>query len=102
MDKESLFKAADIGAALDQFAKSLEGQYLYSRARQDIRDALYELKDCDPSDAKKIMAIQGRIRTAENFQSWISEGILEGMQAQQQLEDGFDPEGFEIEPQDNQ
>jgi hypothetical protein len=98
-DKRSMFEAVDVGIALDLFSKTPEGAYLVQRAKREILAGMYQLKDCDPTDVKAIMAAQGRVRVAESFKSWLEEGIEAGIQAhrnlQDEIENGYGQDGFE-------
>lgn len=90
-DMANLFKSADVGIALDQFTKSKVGIFLLRKAKEDILRGMYQMKDGDATDVKAMTEIQNRIRTAENFEVWLAEGISQGMQAEQMLHGDFDP-----------
>lgn len=99
-DNKTLFEAASVGEALDTFQNSKVGIFLYKRAKSQILAGMYELAEANPEDTKSIREIQNKIKVAQNFQSWISEGIMEGMQSYQHLQEEFegDPQQFYAQP----
>lgn len=89
-DREALINNVQMGYLLQEFANSEVGKHLFSKASDEIKIALYELKDADHNDSKLIQSIQNRIRVAEHFQTWINEGIYESAQAEQRLHEDYD------------
>lgn len=63
------------------------GRFIVAKAAAEVEDALVELKDVDPDDAKTIRTIQSRIRVAESVVSWLAGAVDDGERARQILED---------------
>lgn len=89
-DQKSLSDAARLGYLLREFQDSPVGVFLYKKAMENIKAGLYELKDVDPHDSKKIQEVQNKIKVADNFQQWIEEGIFEAEQAERYLQEDYE------------
>jgi hypothetical protein len=76
-----------LGDDADIFFQSDLGQYVVSRAQQESEDALAELKQVDPEDAKKIRYLQNRIHISEKALGWLQEMLIAGKQAMETLRD---------------
>lgn len=58
------------------------GQYLIDQARQDLEAAQVQLLEVDPSDAKKIAALQLDARVANRVRGWLAQAIQNGKDAE--------------------
>lgn len=71
------------GLDLQQFInKSPIARYLELRAIQTVEAAQEEFKHVDPFDHKAVLALQLRIKSAENWIGWLEEAISDGEQAE--------------------
>lgn len=80
-EKQKLLEDAALGEELESFWSSAIGKHLRQRAEAVYIAALEELKECDPTDHKKISRLQGEVWRAEKFGEWINEGIATGLAA---------------------
>lgn len=86
-DTNQLKQQIDFGFQAEAFLRSEIGQYLVSRAEDDIANAVESLKTADPEDAHSIRAIQNQIKVAETIQYWLADAITAGENAQNQFID---------------
>ncbi len=86
MSQEALYAEAMFGRDAEEFMNSEIGRYLTGCAEQEIEEAVHQLKHIHPWRTRKIRDIQAQIWRAESFKQWISEAIVRGQQALQQLE----------------
>ncbi|MFA7290902.1 MAG: hypothetical protein WC023_01515 [Rhodocyclaceae bacterium] len=84
---KALMESAAIGEAARLFLRSDMGAYLTQRAAAEADEAMSELIDADPGDAKLIAAIQQRIRVASQAIGWLVEAMSEGDNALRALEE---------------
>ena len=87
MSNTELYAEAIIGRDAEDFANSDIGRYVIGCAEQEASEAMAQLKNIYPWRRRKITELQNKIWRAESMQTWISELIIKGRQAQQQLEE---------------
>lgn len=87
MSETELYAEAILGRDAEEFAQSDIGRYVFGCAEQEAQEALSQLKNVYPWRRRKITELQNKIWRAESVQTWLSELIIKGRQAQQQLED---------------
>jgi len=87
MSNEELYAEAIIGRDAEDFVNSDIGRYVIGCAEQEANEAIAQLKNVYPWRRRKITELQNKIWRAESIQTWISELIIKGRQAQQQLEE---------------
>lgn len=81
-----LYAEGIMGRDAEEFIQSDLGQYLIGCAEQEIKAATDVLKRVHPWRTRRIRELQNEIWRAESFQSWLSELVIRGRQAVQQLE----------------
>ena len=81
MDENDLIDAAELGEEAKAFIQSDLGKSLLARAEQATLAALNELGECDPTDSKKISALQNRASLGRQFPEWLNEIINIGDEA---------------------
>ena len=86
-EHELLIRRATFGKQIEQFMSSDIGRYLTARADDDIVNAFNELKKCDPRDGKTVEKWQNQVYRAESFSTWLSEGVQDGLNAIEILEE---------------
>lgn len=76
--------ASDIELGMDAhaFMKSNIGRYLSARAESERADALEELAQADPDDAKAMRALQNRVKVVDSVMYWLAEAIQAGKNAE--------------------
>ncbi len=89
---DELIAEAEIGDEARKFVESDLGKTLLGMAQQDVRTAQEALAEVDPSDTKKVIALQNQAKNGRNFEAWLTELITKGEQAlvlwrEQQKED---------------
>lgn len=89
----SLKAEKELGEEIAKFLQTDIGKYLDGCTSQDIESAKDDLLELDPhkytslTELQNAMAgIQKRARTAESLRQYLSEAILNGNQAEHQLE----------------
>lgn len=83
---KELFAEAMLGKDAEEFIHSDIGQYVIGCAEQEISEASDQLKRVHPWRTRRIRELQNEIWRAESFQTWLSELVIRGRQAVQQLE----------------
>lgn len=76
---------AQIGFGLDVqvfMSQNAVGRYLELRAIQTVEAAQAEFVHTNPFDHKAILALQLRIKSAENWLGWLDEAVASGEQAE--------------------
>lgn len=76
---------ADLGIAVAQFLKTTVGQYLLTRAAEEKGDALAALVEVDATDVERIRTLQSDIKRADSIESWLSEAVINGRNAENVL-----------------
>ena len=92
LESDELYARAAFGKQAQLFWDSPLGSYLQDRARECYTAAIRELKDCDPTDTKKIVRLQADIWKTEMFELWLSEAIMDGIKSLDLIE-GEDLDG---------
>ena len=85
LDQE-LLDRAQFGRVVELFWGSQLGSYLQTRARECYTTAIQDLKDCDPTDSKAVMKAQNAARVADQFESWLTEAVIDGAKALELLD----------------
>lgn len=80
-DDDELIAEAEIGEDARQFVESDLGKILLGMAQQEVARAQEELETVDPSDTKKVVALQNQAKNGRNFEAWLAELISKGEQA---------------------
>ena len=80
-----LMESAATGEAAKLFLGSGLGKHIAQRAADEVDEALSELIDADPHDARAILALQTRIKVARLSVIYLTDSIAEGDNALQQL-----------------
>jgi len=79
---DPLVRTAVFGKVVEDFLQSEIGAYLLQRAIDDEEGATKDLiANAAKWDVAQIVECQGRIRTAENFRTWLAEAVDAGDQA---------------------
>lgn len=86
MESNELLERAAFGKQVELFWGSAIGQYLQARARDQYTACVQELKTVDPTDWRAVAKLQHDLRIAEDFESWLSEAVLDGVKALDLLE----------------
>lgn len=94
-----LLAQASIGKDAEDFLKSELGRTIIGLARIETRLAMDQLKTAVPTNPEAIRDLQNKIWLSERFEGWLTELMMRGRQALQQLDvrmsDQFD--GAEID-----
>jgi len=78
---DELIAEAEIGDEARKFVESDLGKTLLGMAQQEVARAQEELETVDPSDTKKLIALQNQAKNGRNFEQWLNELISKGEQA---------------------
>jgi hypothetical protein len=81
LERELLGKV-ELGLDAQKFLGSTLGQYLQSKAINQVEDNLILLKTVDAEDAKAIREIQQEIAVAERVFVWLEEAIAQAAGAE--------------------
>ena len=79
--EQALIAEAEIGDEARRFTESELGKTLLGMADQEIRAAQEELETVDPTDTKRITALQNQAKTGRHFKDWLTELIDRGNSA---------------------
>ena len=91
LDDEELLQRAAFGKQVELFYTSRVGSYLRDRAHECYTTAIEQIKSVDPTDTKRVMALQNDIWKAEQFEKWLTEAMIDGFKSLEILEsDGSD------------
>ena len=78
-----LIGRATIGADLKKFiTEDTAGKYLMQRAREVYDEALTGISKADVTNQSEHIALQREIRAPEIVMTWVNEGIVDGQQAE--------------------
>ena len=80
-EQDVLIAEAEIGDEARKFLESELGKTLLGMASQEVLLAQEALEIVDPSDTKKITALQNQAKVARNFEQWLAELIDKGNNA---------------------
>ena len=84
-DEQLMQQAVALGREAEGFIKSSLGRALLQRAKDEIAQAVEELKEVEPTDAKMVQHIQNRIWRAESFVVWLAEIVQVGTNMEAEL-----------------
>lgn len=83
---DPIVRTAVFGRQVEDFLSSEIGKYLLDRAKLEEEDGLSRLSECDPLDSNGIRALQDIIKRAKSIQTWLSDAVISGHQALNDLE----------------
>lgn len=83
---QALYAEAILGKDAEVFLSGDLGRYLLARAEEEENEALEELATVSAWRRRKIQQLQAKLWRARSFKDWLSEMIVTGRQALQQLE----------------
>jgi hypothetical protein len=86
LSTQVLYAEAILGKDAEEFLKTDLGRYLMERVVEEEREAMEALAGTSSWRRRRIVELQNRIWRARSFKSWLSEMIVTGRQALQQLE----------------
>ena len=75
-----------MGHQAEQFIKSELGRYIVARSEAEEQKAKDELATADPEDQKLIREYQNQIYRARSIREWFAELIVDGREAEMQLD----------------
>ena len=81
----SKMDVARLGIEAEAFLATPVGQYLQQRVREEVAEALMELKTITPNDTSRIIELQNNIWRAESFNAWFGELITSGWEAEKEI-----------------
>jgi hypothetical protein len=84
---DPVVRTAVFGKQVEQFLESDIGGYLTQRAKDQSETFTAKLKEVDPTDWEKVMALQMKIHEAENILGWLGDAIRAGLQATEHLKE---------------
>ena len=83
---QALYAEAILGKDAEDFFKKDLGRYILARVDEEERDAMEALANTSPWRRRRIADLQAKVWRARSFKGWLSEMIVSGRQALQQLE----------------
>lgn len=86
LSTHALYAEAMLGRDADEFLGSDLGRYMIGRAEQEEREAMELLVKVWPWRRRRIQQLQNRIWRAQQFKGWLTELVMIGRQAMDQLE----------------
>ena len=81
VSRETLIAEAEIGDEAQKFLDTDLGKTLLGMAHQEVLAAQEALEVVDPSDTKKITALQNQAKAGRNFEEWLKELVNRGITA---------------------
>jgi hypothetical protein len=78
---------AQFGKQVEMFLETDIGRYLVSRAKEDIDQAVEEMKRTNPHDVKLMLTVQNRVHVAETVLSWLGDAIRSGHSSLESLKE---------------
>lgn len=85
---EPTVRWATFGRQVEQFLESDIGDFLVTRAKKQIEEAIQDLKVADPFKPEEVQKLQNRIIVAESIIDWLGEAIAAGHSALEELKNG--------------
>ena len=82
-----LMESAAMGMAAKEFMASDFGKHIANKAAEEIDEALAQMIDADPEDAKTIRCLQNKIHVAQTALSWLMDTIGEGDNAMRAIDE---------------
>jgi hypothetical protein len=83
---QALYAEAVLGKDAEEFLKSDIGRIMLARAEEEENEALEALASVASWRRRRIAELQARIWRARSFKQWLTELVVTGRQALQQLE----------------
>jgi hypothetical protein len=83
---QALYAEAVLGKDAEEFLKSDIGRIMLARAEEEESEALEALAGVSSWRRRRIAELQARIWRARSFKQWLTELVVTGRQALQQLE----------------
>lgn len=83
---DPIVRTAVFGKQVEDFIVSPIGKYLLSRAENEWLDAMDKLIELDPTDLNGIRALQDIIKRAKSIRGWLTDAVISGHQAVNELE----------------
>lgn len=85
-----LWAEAEMGRDAEDFLKSDLGRFIVGRCDQDIADAQEKLSNVSPWRRNRIRQLQNEIWRARSVRQWIAELVIQGREAEKQIEQSQD------------
>lgn len=85
-DLQDLGKTVFLGAEAERFLASAVGKRMVERAEAIREEAVEAFARMNPADTAKVMEVQMQLRMADYFQRWIADMLIEGQEAERQVE----------------
>lgn len=89
LSTQTLLAEGMLGADAEEFLNTDLGRYMLARADEEEREALEALAKIRPwlTSRRRIAELQAKLWRARSFRGWLSEMIIGGRQAIQQLDE---------------
>ncbi len=87
--ERTYFEEARLGISFMTFLRSDVGRFMHGRAKLDLEETktdILVLSSSDPAFLAEFERLQQKAWCAEHFMQWCSEAIVNGKNAEQQLE----------------
>ena len=84
---KQLMESAATGEAAKMFLQSELGQHIAQRAAEEVEEAIAQLIEADPNDAKEILRLQTTINVSKLAIVYLTEAITVGNNALRELHD---------------
>lgn len=88
MSREEDMAEAILGRDAEQFCQSELGRILIGRAKVEKTEALQQLAETSPWRVFKGFELRNAVWRADSFQNWLSELIINGRNAERNMEHG--------------
>lgn len=85
MTDDAIYTAISLGFDAEAFCSSPLGKHVLALAAEARDNALAELCNVDPTDAKAIMRLQGEVWRAESFEEWLRSAYSQAIALEQEL-----------------
>lgn len=88
--ERAYFEEARLGIEVQRFLTSAAGRYLHGRAKialEEVKEKMLELNRSTPTFAEDFDTLQQEAWHAQKFTTWCAEAIVNGRNAEQQLEE---------------
>lgn len=83
---QALYAEAMLGKDAEEFLTGDLGRYMLARANEEEREAAEQLATVSPWRRRRIQQLQAQLWRARSFKEWLTELVITGQQALQQLE----------------
>lgn len=91
---DQFLNIARLGIDAEAFMSTPIGRFINGKAQAELDQAMNELVDADPDDAKANRDIRNRIHVVSMFLNWIGEAIAAGNEAHRNLKEAEDRARF--------